>query len=177
MHSLYVGVTLSGKTTLARYISRQLRANGQTVGVFDPMGTPTRGGGWGDGAHVFNDESQFLAWVGDDRVMRSHLFIDEADLVVNHARPENLWLLTRGRHYGFSVNLITQRPAMLHPTARGQATRLYMFRLARKDRQLLGQEKGFDDFDAIDLDAGEFIVANSAQREITRLNLDQLLKE
>lgn len=176
MHSLFVGVTLSGKTTLARYISRELRAQGHTVIVYDPVGSSTAGGDWGAGAHVFSEEQQFLTMMEDPRTMHAHVFVDEADIVFNHGRPENRWLLTRGRHFGFSMNILSQRPSLLDPTVRGQCTRLYMFRLAKADRKLLGEEKGFDDFGAYDLDAGEFIVANSASRETQRRNIFQILK-
>lgn len=177
MHSLFVGVTLSGKTTLARAVSRALRSRGQSVIVFDPMRTPTAGGDWGEGAHIFDQEEAFLTMMGDDRVMRAHIFVDEADMVFNHARRENFWMLTRGRHYGFEMNLISQRPKLLHPTCRDQCTRMYMFRLPINDRVELGRDKGHDHFAEYDLDAGEFLVANSASREIARGNVFQLLKK
>lgn len=176
MHSLYVGVTLSGKTTLARAISRALRSRGQSVVVFDPMRTLTAGGDWGEGAHIFDQEENFLTMMGDDRVLHTHVFVDEADMVFHHGRRENFWMLTRGRHYGFVMHLLTQRPQLVHPTVRHQCTRLYMFRLSVDDRVILGKEKGHDDFDAYDLDQGEFVVANSASREVARGNIFQQLK-
>lgn len=153
-----------------------MRARQQTVIVFDPVGTSTAGGGWGDGAFVFDDEEEFLELMHDERVQRAHVFVDEADIIFNHARKENFWMVTRGRHFGLSVNLLTQRPMLVHPTVRGQCPRLYMFRLGKSDRSELGQERAFDDFGAIDLDAGEFVVADSAQRDYKRLNVFQLLK-
>lgn len=176
MHSLYVGVTLSGKTTLARAVSRELRRKQQTVIVFDPMRTETAGGDWGEGAYIFDQEENFLTMMQDERTARTHVFVDEADMVFNHGRMENFWMLTRGRHYGFEMNLISQRPKLLHPTVRDQCTRLYMFRLPVNDRVELGRDKGHDHFAEYDLDAGEFVVANSASRDITRGNVFQLIK-
>jgi hypothetical protein len=176
VHSLFVGVTLSGKTTLARYMSRELRRRAQTVIVFDPMRTVTAGGDWGEGAHIFDQEEAFLMMMEDERVQHAHIFVDEADMVFNHGRRENFWMLTRGRHYGFAMNLISQRPKLLHPTVRDQCTRLYMFRLPTNDRVELGRDKGHDDFAAYDLDAGAFVVANSAAREVTRHNIFSTLK-
>jgi adenylylsulfate kinase-like enzyme len=47
MHTLYTGVSLTGKTTLARSIARQLHAKGHRGIVYDPTLTATLGGGWG----------------------------------------------------------------------------------------------------------------------------------
>ena len=175
MHSLFCGVTQSGKTTLARYIARELAKRGQPMSVYDPVGTPTRGGDWPESATMFRDEEKFLEHLADDRVVNRHIFVDEADELFHLARRENFWLLTRGRHFGFSVNLICCRPKSLAPAVRRQCTRVYMFRLAKDDAVEVGRDLGHSDFAAYDFDQGEFLIANSASPLVTRAHLDNFL--
>lgn len=178
-HSLFCGVTQSGKTTLARYICRGLLAQGQAAVVFDPVGTQTLGGGWGESHNLrlFNDAGKFLEYMADERVTKCHVFVDESDELFNLSRRENFWMLTRGRHFELSMNVIACRPKLLAPSVRRQCTRLYMFRLAVDDRNEIGRDFGHDDFAAYNLDAGEFVISDSGSRDVKTANLRQLLEK
>lgn len=174
MHSLYTGVTKSGKTTLAREHSRAFVSAGQNVIVYDPVGTPTHGGGWN--AHVeFDDFTEFMEYMRDPRVVRAHVFIDEAGEHFGVGDKDNHWLLTRGRHHGLFINLIAQRPKMLAPTVRTQCERAYIFMMSPDDMNTVGQDYGHGSLDKVNppLDRGDFLVLNSGQRSIDRFNVFQ----
>jgi DNA helicase HerA-like ATPase len=175
MHTLICGVTQSGKTTLARYIARQLRAKNQAVIVYDPMGTDTKGGGWGEGAIVFDKTDEFLEYVSRDDVNRAHIFADESDLIFSHEQKENHWLLRRGRHFGFSVYCITQRPKMIAPSVRNMCTKAFVFRLTRDDIKSVAADYGFDDVHNKILDAGDFLCFTAGSSVYSSGNVFKLI--
>lgn len=176
MHTLFCGVTESGKTTLARAFSRRFLAMGQNVIVHDPVFSATAGGGWGSGAVIFDDEENLFEYLSRDDVKGAHVFIDEAGEIFTPDKRHNLWLLSRGRHYGFHVHMIAQRPKMILPTARGQASITYAFRLAREDMRDVGADAGHSGLEKVMLDRGDFLVLESGQASIKRANVFSLIK-
>jgi hypothetical protein len=175
MHALICGVTLSGKTTLARSIARDVADAGQNVIVYDPVGTTTGGGGWPSSAVVFDDPDEFIEYMNHPAVNCAHVFVDEADEVFSLSHKGNFWLPKKGRHFGFQLYMITQRPKMIAPTARKQVGVCYMFRLAVDDARELAADFGFSDAHKIMLDKGDFLVLNSGQASILRANIFDLL--
>jgi len=175
-HSLYTGVTQSGKTTLARAMAREALKNKNPVIVYDPMGTETLGGQWGEGAEVHDDLSTFLDRVYAPEFVGSEVFIDEAHHVFAHDDKSHLWLLTQGRHYGLRLHLMTQRPTKIHPDARTNCARCYMFRLAHDDARAIGLDYGFSNIHRINLDRGDFLVLNSGTSQFSRGNIFSLLE-
>lgn len=174
MHTLICGVTMSGKTTLANKFAHELAAQGQTIIVFDPVMTPTAAGSWPQNALLFDDENEFFDYLVKDEVNKAHVFIDESGDIFNLSKPWNFWLLTRGRHFGFSVFLIAQRPKMLAPTVRNQCGRAYVFRLARDDLKEIGADFGFSDLQKINLDKGDFLLLNSGSAQYQKGNVFKL---
>lgn len=175
-HSLYVGVTQSGKTTLARTVARELAKKGHKIVVYDPLGTETAGGGWPEGAKIFGDVSEFMDLMHDPAFGNAHVFVDEAHHVFAHDLKQNLWLLTQGRHYGMYFHLMTQRPTKVHPDARSNCGRCYMFRLAFDDARMIGNDYGHSDLHRISLDTGDFLLLNSGSAQYSRANVFNLLK-
>ncbi len=176
-HTLICGVTESGKTTLAHALAARFVAEGQRVIIFDPVGTGTAAGSWPSGplVKIFDDENLFFEYLADPRVSHAHVFIDEAGEIFNASKRENLWLLTRGRHFGFNVWLIAQRPKMLLPSARGQCSKAYIFRLAIADMREIMADFGHDYDDKIVLDRGDCICLSSGTAEIVSFNVFALL--
>jgi DNA helicase HerA-like ATPase len=182
MHTIISGVTESGKTTLARMLARNFAGQGQNVIVYDPVGTGTLGGGWPESAVVFSDEEEFLSYVARDDVTHSHVFIDEAGDVFNLSKRHNMWLLTRGRHFGLYCYLICQRPKMVAPSARSQCSRAYMFRLAHEDASEISRDFGHSwpyktqkNIPEKELDKGDFFVLYSGSVNKSRANIFSLL--
>jgi hypothetical protein len=176
MHTLICGVTESGKTTLAHALARGLSADGQPIIVFDPIGGATAAGNWPGGAIVFDDEEAFFDYLSRDDVAAAHVFIDEAGDIFNLSKRHNFWLLTRGRHFGFQVYMIAQRPKMLAPSARTQASRAYLFRLSPDDLREIGADFGHGGIEKITLDRGDFVLLHSGSTSITRANIFNLLE-
>ena len=176
MHTLYTGVSQSGKTTLARAIARRLAGQGQNGAVFDPLGTATAGGGWPQGWPVFEDPDEFIAYASDPANIRIHLFIDEAHEILGHDQRDNFWMLTKGRHFGLFLHLMTQRPNKLHPDVRSQCGTCYLFRLAQDDAYDIGKDYGHNAVHKINLDRGDFLVLESGSPAIRRANVFALVQ-
>lgn len=176
VHSLYTGVTQSGKTTLARAIARESSKAGPVI-VYDPLGTDTAGGAWGDKAEVHEELPAFLDRVYAPELVGADVFIDEAHHVFSHQDKTHLWLLTQGRHYGLRLHLITQRPTKIHPDARTNCGRCFCFRLAHDDMRAIGLDYGFSDIHKISLDKGDFLLLNSGESAYSRSNVFNLLEK
>lgn len=175
MHVLICGVTQSGKTTLARAIARDLADRGERGIVYDPVGSNTAGGAWPETFEVYQEPDEFMARLNDPTLSDAHIFVDEADEIFSLSDRDNFWLPKKGRHFLFRVYMITQRPTMIAPTARKQAGRCYMFRLAIDDAKELAANFGFSDIHKEILDKGDFIVLDSGQASTKRANIFKLL--
>lgn len=176
MHTLICGVTESGKTTLARALAAELEKAGENLIVYDPVHTRTIKGGWPASSVIFSDQDSLFDYLSRDDVSDAHIFIDEAGDVFNLGQRYNMWLLTRGRHFGFSVTMIAQRPKMIAPSARGQVSRVYMFRLAQQDAREIGADMGHSALEKINLDKGDFLILDSGQASMKRANIFKLLR-
>lgn len=175
-HVLICGVTESGKTTMAHLIATQVARKKHRVIVYDPVGTPTAVGKWPESAVIFENEGDLFEYLARDDVYHAHIFIDESADLFNHSKRENLWLLTRGRHFGFVVYLICQRPKMVLPSARNQCAICYCFRLAADDLKEIGKDYGFNDLDNNSLDKGDYLLLRSGSSEYSTGNVFNLLR-
>jgi DNA helicase HerA-like ATPase len=178
MHTLICGVTESGKTTLAHALAGKLADSGARIIVYDPVGTKTSAGNWPESAILFDDETALFDYLSRDDVHSAHVFVDEAGEIFNLGKRENFWLLTRGRHFGFHVILIAQRPKMLPPTVRTQCARGYLFRMSPDDAaEILGDFGHRPKILGAPLDKGDFYILDSGQASIKRANIFNLLKK
>ena len=128
MHSLIVGMTESGKSTLAKKIAKNLVIKKQPVMVLDILGSK-----W-DANYNTTNIHEFMDYV--KRVKNTFIFIDESG-EVGALYKEFFWLATKSRHYGHSVFFITQRSMQLKPVVRSQCRQLFLFCSAKKDCQIL----------------------------------------
>lgn len=187
VHALYCGVTLSGKTTLARHHARLLGGAGYEVVVYDPVATATAGGDWAPDktssesqVTIFSDEQKFLRWIlkasGEpDRPI--FVFVDEAADIFGHANTDVNWLPRRVRHQNIYLRLISQRPKMLPPNVRSQCAHTYMFRLARDDAKIVLADAGHE-IDIIPdggLSSGDFLLLVSGDKNIIECNVFELV--
>lgn len=132
-HSLIVGMSESGKTTLGKRLSHTLHSAGESVIVLDPMNDP----GWSAGFKTADPE-QFLHvfWASQS----CHAFIDEAGDVVGKYDELMRQTATKGRHWGHSCYYITQRGAMLSVTVRAQCRHLFLFTSPIDDCKALSKD-------------------------------------
>ena len=152
-HVLITGMTMSGKTTLARELARQYQAQGVPVIVLDPI----RDVQWTKCAdYVTDDSADFMG-----AVMASQscaVMVDEAGEAVGQYAREMFALATRARHLGHRSHFITQRPAQINPTVRDQCSRLYMFALNADASKLLSRDWNSPAIlKGPELDQGEYI--------------------
>ena len=153
-HSLILGITESGKTTLARSLSNEYRRMGSGVIVLDPLRDPR----W-QADHLVTDADEFLSLVWRSRSCM--LFIDEAGDMIGRYDNAMQRIVTRGRHWGHSAHIITQRGAQLPPTVRNQCRYLFLFCTARADCEVLAREFNQDELlDGNKLAQGEYFFAS-----------------
>lgn len=153
-HSLILGTTKSGKSTLARRLVARYRVNGTHSMVLDPLEDPA----WRSaGAKILTgDGEKFLALMFKTRSCA--LFVDESGEAIGRYSGEMKKLATRSRHYGHNAHFISQRGVDIDKTIRDQCDDLYLFRVSKKDAEVLADEYCYDELlGASQLNQGEFI--------------------
>lgn len=123
-HYLIAGMTGSGKTTLGKSLCRQFRARRMLTLVLDPM----HDDGWNADGKTANINQFFAAAQSRKGCM---LFIDEAGGFGKYDE-QITWLMTRGRHLGHCIFLMTQDLTQVSPLIREQCSKIYLF--ASSDR-------------------------------------------
>lgn len=132
MHGLILGITESGKSTLAKILSFQFRKKREVI-VLDPM----YGKGWGSTVTIRS--------VGDlaaemKKRKNCYVFADESGTWIERDGSHD-WITTHSRHYGHSVFLVSQRgPTQITVTMREQSNRLFLFTSSRGDSLVHAEE-------------------------------------
>lgn len=162
-HSLIIGMTSSGKSTLARELLRQYLRQKKPVPslVLDPLGDDA----WTKAGAKFQtaDAEKYMQVVFNSR--RCALFVDEAGEAIGRYAGAMQKLATRSRHYGHNAHFIAQRAQMLDKTIRDQCEYLFVFRVSKKDAETLYDEFGYDELlQSHQLQKGEFIKCGRFQK-------------
>lgn len=157
------GPTMSGKTTLAQHLAREMLRQGVAVLVLDPFGER-----W-PCTWQTDDRARFLTKAKSSR--RCALFLDEAGATV--AREDDAeWLFTRSRHWGHRLHCIGQSGTQLTPLMRGQISTLFLFRASRRVAELWAEEFAVDGIaSAVDLSQFEFLRATRFPPAVVRSRL------
>ena len=162
MHSLIVGMTESGKTTLAKSFATKLLASGKTVLVLDILASR-----W-NATFQTSDINEFMNVVKN--MENSYIFVDESG-EVGKLHKEFYWLATRSRHYGHSVFFITQRAKQLQPIIRSQCRNLFMFATSKMDCITLHEDYNFPEIlEGTKLPQGTFLSC-SRFKKCTKIKL------
>ena len=186
-HKFFVGSSQTGKSTLMRLHSRAGAADRDQI-IFDPFGYPQN---WDDGWRPDNgrfggvrtlqtaDEDEFLTWCANRR--DCDIFIDECSRIFgtqarnnsDRSAEENEWLLTESRHQGYTVHFAAQRIIFVSPSARDQASIVFVFRLAHEDLRRVFGDCGFslkevEERHGVQLPraAGEYLIADKVRGEV-----------
>ena len=178
-HVLYCGVTMSGKTTLARHHAKLLQKHKHEIAVYDPVLTGTVNGTWPEGVKVFSDPEPFLKWLvtakGTDK-NPVFVFVDESADIFGHENKDANWIPRRVRHQNIYLRLISQRPKMLPPNVRSQCAQTYMFRLASDDAKMVCADAGHgSEISSITLDTGDCLLLLSGSSTIEQFNVFELV--
>lgn len=140
-HTIIVGQTLSGKTTLAKKLAALYRSRGVAVCVLDPNKdpdwNPETKGAHADGFYMDDDPVRFMQYIRDpDQCLQAAIFIDEGGDMLNKYDTEFNWITTRSRHHGHVAHLCTQRAQQLSVTIRSQCSILYCFNISIPDAKI-----------------------------------------
>jgi hypothetical protein len=145
-HSGILGMTESGKTTLAVNLSKLYYRNGYSIIVLDPMCDPRwRPEGYRD--PLPGEERRFFQTADPDVFLKTFwdstgcmVFIDESGDTVGRYDIAMQQTATKGRHWGHSVHFLSQRGAQINRTVRDQWSNLFLFNTAKKDAELHAHE-------------------------------------
>lgn len=149
-HSLLLGQTESGKTTLAKQFATLFKAQKKKVIVLDPMHDPE----WSCDYQT-HDGAQFLEVFFANQ--SCYAFIDESGQAVGKYDTEMEKLATIGRHWGHSCFFVSQRGAQLSTTVRAQCRHLFLFTSSLDDCKVLANEFNCPELKtACSLPAGSF---------------------
>jgi hypothetical protein len=174
-HVLYVGVTQTGKTTLARHHASILAKADYDLIVYDPVGTETANGTWPEKAIIETNPDKFLARV--EKVSGTperpvFVFCDEAADIFGHQYTDAHWIPRRIRHQNAYLRIIAQRPKMLHPNVRSQCAVAYVLRLSQDDARVICADFGHgSDVYQIPLDKGDCLLLISGSADIEDFNV------
>lgn len=133
-HSLILGMTESGKTTLAKRVCQAYLRRGINAVVLDPLGDPEWRGDLQlpEGAlFQTSDADEFLEVFWSNTECAA--FIDEAGDEVGRYNTVMQQTATRGRHWGHNVHYVSQRGTLLAQTVRDQCSHLFLFATSLKD--------------------------------------------
>lgn len=135
-HSLIVGMSESGKTTLAkRKLVPAYKRNHFGIIVLDPLLSQD----W-QADFITADGAEFLRVFWQSRNCMA--FIDESGEAVGRYNEEMQKTATRGRHHGHCCHYITQGATQLAPVVRDQCRHLFLFCASERNGKLLAEEWG-----------------------------------
>lgn len=178
-HVLYCGVTMTGKTTLARHHAAILDKANYDVVVYDPVQTDTANGNWPQKALILNDAEEFNKWMNNakgDPERPTFLFVDESADIFGHSETWAHWIPRKCRHQDIYLRMIVQRPKMLHPSVRTQCSYAYMLRLSKDDARMLAADFGHSaDVADMPLDKGDCLLMESGSPDIEEFNVFALV--
>lgn len=158
-HTLIVGQTNTGKTTLALDMCRRWKQAGFATLVLDPM-LDTRWSGIVDLQTA--DKAEFLRAYFNSRNAR--VFIDESIEVASNSDKDIIYTATRGRHYGHANVYISQRANSVARNIRTMCFQVASFKQHADDAKILSREFGSDELMGVTkLQRGQFIWSNGFQ--------------
>ncbi len=132
-HSLIVGVTMAGKTTLVKRLAGHFSNAGTPVIVL----TAFKHDPW-PADFVTDDPDEFM------RVVFNHtrclVIVDEAGEYAGQYDKTMMTLATRGRHNGHLCMFIAQRANMINRNIRVNCRNLFLFRSSKQDCELLAND-------------------------------------
>lgn len=139
-HSLLIGMTEMGKTTLARELARSFRSRGFKNIVLDPLRDPK----W-PADFITSDSAEFLEVCQASR--KCMLFMDEGSQSVGRYNVEMQWTATQARHWGHSAFFLCQGATQLAPVIRDNCSKVFVYCCGARNGRLLAEE-----FNAPDLE-------------------------
>ena len=132
MHSLILGMTESGKTSLAKQIIQAAKKRGINTIVLDPLCDPSF-----DADFQTSDPLEFMYVWKNSR--SCFCFIDESGTVGKFSDTIRE-CATKGRHWGHSFFFLAQKATQVEPLVRDMCSQLFLFRSGSQSRKILAEE-------------------------------------
>lgn len=132
-HNLIIGMSHSGKTTLAKHLCRGVRAAGFRTAVLDPLGDPDF-----DVDFRTKDGEEFLAYAKQNK--DCFLFVDEGGSSIGRYNKAMEWLATQSRHYGHFSTFCTHGLTDLPKIMRDQCNQLFIFCCSQSNLEIAAEE-------------------------------------
>jgi hypothetical protein len=139
MHSLIIGTSLSGKTTLAKKLAVQYKNSGISIIVFCKFKDEWQG----ITPYIYTNRADFLRAI---KVLKNcAFFTDESGQTIGRNDAELEATATDSRHKGHQGHYICHRPAQISPVMRYQCGQLYLFNSSLYDCKILYNEYPYED--------------------------------
>jgi len=132
-HTHIVGMTESGKTTLAKALCKKYQDASVSTLILDPLHDPE----WCADFKT-HDPDEFLTVFWDSRGCA--VFVDEAGESVGQFDKVMSKTATKGRHWGHSCHYISQRATQVAKIVRDQCSHLFIFTSSLDDSKMLANE-------------------------------------
>jgi hypothetical protein len=150
-HSLIVGMTESGKTTLAKIFISRMKKRGVKTIVLDPLSDPT----WG-ADEVTSYPNKFLRFLKANK--SCYFVIDEGGQAIGRYNKPMEWTATTSRHLGHAGLFLVQGCSQVGPIVRGQCSFVYLFCCSAGNFKIISEEWNQPELMTIPrLKRGEFI--------------------
>lgn len=131
-HAAIIGMTTSGKSTLAKRLCEEFnRAGIATLALIKPNEPyPAK---W-----QTSDADKFLKKFWESRGCA--VFLEMADAAVEKSDTRFHEVFSRGRHNGHRCFYVSQRHAQVHPCIRENCEHLYLFRVSNNSAKIWAEE-------------------------------------
>lgn len=165
-HLLIIGRTKSGKSALGKQLGSELRLSGAEILAYNP--TMEKGYAREDsfGCIAAEYETDDILEL-EQEIARRYAKEQKARIIIvdeaHELPPEANWIATKGRHYGLTLIIISQRGAELNATLRTQCATWYVFKCSGLDMRMVEMETGIKiprDLQGSTLKKGEFLKIN-----------------
>lgn len=159
MHTLVVGMSEIGKTTLCKRLAKEHRKQGFKVIVLTAV--------WEDWDCDFmtDDQDEFLDvfWKSQSCIA----FMDEGGSTVGRYNNAMILTATQGRHWGHSCYYIVQNAVLIAPVIRDQCRQLICFNCSDREAERLAEnyKEPLIQQMATDLPRGDYIRTHRFQED------------
>lgn len=132
-HTLVVGITGTGKTSLVKQLAQRIAGHDRPVMVL----TPCPDDGWDFASYKTDDPVEFTRVVMANR--NCVVIVDEGAEMAGRYDKETKPLATRSRHNKHTCFFIAQLPKDVNKTIRGNCRNVIAFKLSDEDAKILAK--------------------------------------
>ena len=150
-HTLVVGMTESGKSTLLKIITSGLKKKGVKVAVLDPLRDPE----W-EADYQTDNPAEFLEFAKANK--QYVLVVDESGEAIGRYNAAMHWLATTARHFGHSTYFLMQGVTQIDPIIRTNCNQCFLFASHSTIIESLAKSYDCDEIRGQKLKQGDFFI-------------------